>query len=166
MMKMKENRNWRTLWRLCSLPEILPAIFDDRFAGPGRVKRMRRKVRAIIARRENHFYQIFHCGQFAGGFVLYRTGAGVFEVHTLLKKDFHGRIAVALGRFAIGFVMALPFVEKLTSYCPDNLPHTFIFARMCGFRHVGEYPMKWIKDGITYGMKAVEFTKGDLPCHS
>lgn len=161
-IKLKETRNWRKLWSVCQCPEVMPNIFDDRFEVPNRGRRMRDRIRSIIANRNNHAFCVWYDSKFAGMFVLYRMATGVFETHTLLLKDFHGLVAVRIGRFAINQVMSLPYIDKLTSYCPENLPQTFLFARMCGFRHVGEYPMKWIKNGVQYAMKAVEFTRNDL----
>lgn len=139
----------------------MDGIADDAHLKLGR-KFIRARVRGIIANPRNYFLAVWYSGKLAGGFVLCALGQGVFEVHTLLRSNFHGRRAIAIGKQAMQAVMLWPGVEKLTSYCPDCLPHTFMFARLCGFRAVGTHPQTWNKNGTTYAMRAVEFTKQDL----
>lgn len=158
-IKLKECHGWRRLWNTVIRPEVYDRVFDDRITDR---KQIKAKVRAIAARPGNHVFAVYWQRKFAGCFVLYALGDGVFEVHTLLTKEFHGLFAVRIGRFSIQRVFSFGWCDKLTSYCPENLPETYLFARMCGFRHVGKYPLDWIKNGVRYAMKAVEITKQDL----
>ena len=107
---------------------------------------------------------MFYGGKYAGGYCLFYQAEGIYEVHTLLLKEFHGRAAIAIGKFSIGKMLALPWVRKLTSFCPGNLPEVFLFAKLCGFKAVGELPFCWVKQGVAYAIKAVEIERIE-PCH-
>lgn len=166
-VKLKEVHGWRLLWRIVVRPEIYPRIFDDRYTvAPSPRLKIKSKVRAIAANPENHVFAVRVKNKLAGCFVLCSLGGGRFEVHTLLTSDFHGLMAVTIGRFATRFGLDLPYVKMLSSYCPDNMPETYLFARMCGWKNAGIYPLKWMVKGVEYAMRAVKIEKGDLPCRS
>jgi len=167
-IKLKETKRWRVLWRVCSLPDIIERMFDDViFEKMGRSTRnMRLKIRGIVSNPGNHVFRVIFENKFAGCFVLFDLGGGDYEVHTLLKKEFHGLYAVRIGRYATAFGLNLPYVKKLISFCPNNMPETFLFAKMCGWKSLGELPAKWIKNGVEYGVKGVWIRKEDFLCLS
>lgn len=162
-IRLKEVRGWRLLWRIATRPEIYPRIFDDRFtAAPDARLRIKNRVRCIASKPGTHVLAVRVDRKLAGCFVMCGLGNGAFEVHTLLTKDFHGFVAVKIGRFATEWALNLPYVKVLTSYCPENMPETYLFAKMCRWRDAGIYPMKWVVKGVEYAMRAVRIEKGDL----
>lgn len=166
--KLKETRNWRDVWRVCTEGDTLEHLFDDDHAMP--FKQMRARIRAIIAQPDTHTFRAFWGRSFAGCFVLYHLGSGqsgLYEVHTLLREKFRGLIGVRIGRFAATFGLGLPYVERLVSFCPDCMPQAYLFAKMCGFRMVAEpCSIRWVKNGIDYGVKLVSLSKEDLCLYS
>ena len=174
---LKESHGWRLLWRTVIRPEVFDRIVDDRFApartgwgraleagGPSARQRAKWKVRALASRPGNHVFEVRCQRKPAGCFFLFDLGNGEYEVHTLLQKWAHGLLGVAIGRYATRFGLSLPYVNKLKSFCPANLPETYLYAKMCGWKSAGESAVKWVKNGIAYAQKIVEISKGDLPC--
>ena len=160
-------------------PEIYDRLIDDNYAPPktgwGRALsalgisprgRVKRKVRALLSNPNNHVFEVRVDGKFAGCFVLLALGDGVFEEHTLFLKEFHGLYAVRIGRFATRELLSWPWITKLVSLCPENLPETYVFAKMCNWKAAGIHPNKWVKNGVAYAMKMVSIERKDLLCHS
>ena len=175
---LKQSHGWRRFWRTMIRPEIYDRLIDDNYAPPrtgwGRALsalgisprgRVKRKVRALLSNPANRVYEVRVDGKFAGCFVLLALGGGVFEEHTLFLKEFHGLFAVRIGRAATRQILSLPDINKLVSLCPENLPETYLFAKLCGWKFAGMHPNKWVKNGVAYAMRQVEITKGDL-CYS
>ena len=167
-ISMRETRNWRRAWRTVGNLEILLRIADDRHRCTSMLEFFvwaKRNVRYLLTGPDNHFFEVRCDGRIAGGFFLKGEGAGSYEVHTMLRKDFRGRVAIAIWKFCAATALSWPWVNRLTSYCPVTAPETFLFARLCGFRHVGTHARTWLKNGVEHAMKAVELNKGDLcPC--
>jgi hypothetical protein len=165
-IKIEETREWPLIWLIYQDPSICDRVTNDAW---GALDELTRKshVKLIVENLSNHTFLVWLGDSIAGCFVLQAKEGGIYEIHTLLHPDCRGRAALKAAREAMKMAFAISGVEKLVSYCPDNLPGVYLFARLCGLKAAGIAAVDWVKNGISYHMKLVELTKQDAEvlCH-
>ena len=58
----------------------------------------------------------------------------VVEIHTCMTEECRGAKAIEAGKTGVNYIMTQTNATKLTSYCPENIPESYVFARKVGFR--------------------------------
>jgi len=98
------------------------------------------------------------CPTVVGVFVLQRTLAGVFEVHTCLLNSCRGAKAVAAGKLGVEWMFLHTDATRLYSLCPDSNPASMHYAFAVGFHQAFHRAHLWLKGGKPEGATVVELT--------
>jgi hypothetical protein len=161
-LEITETRDWLLVWKISQEPSIFERVTNDSWGALDHEIR-KTHVELIVTNPKNHTLLVSNDTAPAGCFILDQKEPEIFEVHTMLLPSCRGRLAIAAGKLAMKFAFSLPGVKKLVSYCPENLPEVYLFARMCGWRKAGMSAVQWVKNGASYPMRLVEATINDLP---
>ncbi len=97
------------------------------------------------------FLKVVRNGHGEGFIMLTRQEPGVFEWHTTFGRECRGRDALTAGRKACQWVWENSNAVLLTSYCPDWLPQSRVYARWLGARLDFYEPNCVRRNGISYG---------------
>lgn len=163
-IEITETRDWKLVWTLVHHPSIFNCICDAVWRAKP-VGDLMEAVRGIVTNANNRVLLVFNRGKIAGCFICYALGDGDYEVHTCLMPNCRGRDAVRAGRLGQAEILAQPGAKRLISGCPENMPHTFIFAHLCGWKDAGFCEQPWKELDRSYKIKRVMLKKEDLPCH-
>ena len=159
--------DWLTVWTIIHDASVFNRVCDDEWTRKP-LHDLKAVVRGIVENPHNHSLLVTDGGRPVGCFLCYAQGKGLFEVHTMLTDRCRGADAIQAGKMGTRFMLAMPDVEKLVSFCPANMPEAYLFARYCGWHKAGIAAKKWIKEGVEYAMRIVEANKQDLKeisCH-
>lgn len=163
-----ETFDAEAVWSVITDPSVLDRVCDDNWTKLP-LEELHSIVTALVENPDNYVMLVSDGSEPVGAVLFYAQGDGVFETHTLFTKRCRGFDAVRMGKAITRYMLALPDVKKLISFCPENLPETYYIARLVGWRSAGMSATKWVKRGVEYAMKAVECTADDLKgaatCH-
>lgn len=163
-LTISETRDWKLAWKIVTDPSVFDHVCDDKWVKKPEAE-LQRIIQGIVENPVNHVTVVFIADEPVGLFMGYHVGNATLEVHTMLTSRCRGADAIQAGKMAMRFGLNLPGIEKLVSFCPANLPETYLFARYCGWHKAGISTTKWLKNGIEHAMRLVEATKKDLaPC--
>ena len=165
-LTLHESRDWEMAWKISQHPAVVEGVTNDAWGSQALAVR-RFHVKLLVENPANRLLLVkdedTH-GLTVGAFLLDNTAPGVMEVHTMLLPVCRGVHAIAIGRQAAKFILALPGIEKLVSQCPMNKREILFYALKCGFHKAGEAAMSWIKAGQIYPLQWVELNRKDLLC--
>lgn len=160
IITISETRDVETVWKIVHDPSVFDAICDDNWSSKP-VGELKDIVRGIVENQENHVPIVFKDEEAVGCFICYAMGNGVFEIHTCLSFKCRGAEAIEAGKMATQYVLSLPDVNQLYSFCPANLPESYLFARLVGWKRAGLHTAKWVKHGIGHMQRIVQITKSE-----
>jgi len=160
-LSIAETLDWQLAWKIISDPSVFDRVCDDNWSKKPKHE-LQEIVKGIVENPDNYIVLALNCGEPVGVWFGYRINSDTLEVHTHLLASCRGRDAIQAGRMATQYILEKPDVEKMVSFCPDNMPEVYLFARYCGWHKAGMHTKKWLKNGVEYALRIVEATKKDL----
>ena len=158
---IQESRDVELIWSLVHDPSVFNRVCDDGWLAKP-LDELKAIVQGIVTNPANHIPVVFKQGIAVGCFIVYAIGNKIGEVHTFMSEKCRGRDAIEAGKMAMREIFLLPEIEKLISFCPENIPESYSFAKFCGWKFAGIANHQWVKDGKSYSIKIVEISKQDL----